>query len=648
MTGGAGWRLDARLFWLLPPLLAGLPHASHFPPWLSALCAGLWLWRAALAAADRPLPVRWLRVVLALAAVALVFSQFGLFLGRQAGVPLLVLLVFVKLLETETPRQKRLALLLSYFVALSLFLFNQSLPITAYLLAVAWLITAALAQLQPLPSPDPRPGLITAARLMLAGLPLAVALFLFFPRLDRPLWLLPSGERVARAGLSDTMRPGDFGRLILSGEIAFRASFAGTPPDSRELYWRGPVLTRFDGRAWSAPPNPRPMGVAADGLDAPLRYSLTLEPHQRAWVFSLGLPAALPPQTRLLEGLQLVAEAPITQRRRFELTSHPRYRLGADPAELAEALRLPEGYNPRARDLAERWRAEAGQPGRLAERALAHFRQAFTYTLAPPTLGLHSVDEFLFDTRRGFCEHYASSFVFLMRAAGIPARVVTGYLGGEANPIDGHLVVRQSDAHAWAEIWLAEEGWVRMDPTASVSPLRLERGLTAALPAVELPAGLTRLHAPWLRDLRHAWEAMNNGWNQWVLGYNLDRQLRLLARLSPALADRAWLAAGAALLVGLALMTLLAWRGLPRAAPDPAARLYARFLARLARVGPRCEATEGAADFARRAGQQRPDLAAEIERVSALYLRARYAPDPAALAELGRAVARFRPRRGPR
>ncbi len=632
-------------FWLLPPLLAALPHVSHLPAWLSAGCAGLWLWRLVLLLGRRPLPPQWLRILLALAALAVVTLLIGPFIGRQGGVPLLILLMFVKLLETDSPRQQRVVVLLSFFVALSQFLFSQFLAMAVYLLAVAWIATAALVRLQPLPQAGLGHSLRASAGLLLAGLPLALALFLFFPRLDRPLWLLPALEQTARTGLSDSMRPGDFGRLILSGEIALRADFAAAPPDTRQMYWRGPVLTEFDGRTWRAMANLADLRAPVEAVASPLRYTLTLEPHERRWVFTLGLPVALPEGTHLKSGMQLMADRPVERRQRFALTTHPRYRLGAEPQELDQSLRLPEGYNPRSRELAARWRSDTPDPRQRMQRALDLYRDGFTYTLAPPSLGLHSVDEFLFDSRRGFCEHYAGSFVFLMRAAGVPARVVTGYQGGEVNPIDGHVVVRQFDAHAWAEVWLEGEGWLRVDPTASVSPLRIEQGLAAALPAAELPPGLIRLGNAWLRHLHHGWEAVNNGWNQWVLGYGLERQLQLLAAIRPELAERAWLAAVVALLLGMLALAVYTWRMARPAGTDRAARLYARFATRLSRLGLRREPAEGPLEFALRASRERPDLEGEIMRISRLYIEARYAGEETAQAALAVALRGFRPRR---
>lgn len=633
-------RIPPRLadgFWLLPPLLALAPHLPQLPPWLAVLCLAIWAWRAFLAWTGRPLPHRHVRNLLALGGLGGVMIQFGHVFGQQAGIPLFLLLIFVKLLETDTARQKRLLLLLGYFVVLSYFLTSQSLPVAAYMLGVALLLTAALAQQTAGPTRGLGRSLRTAAGLLLAGLPLAVLLFVFFPRLDHPLWSFPSSEQAGRSGLSDTMSPGDFGRLILSGEVAFRAVFRGPAPDPRHLYWRGPVLDAFDGRAWRTGPRTLMGETPARALGAPLAYTLTLEPHGLDWVFTLGLPVQLPPGTRLLAGMQLASEQTIEQRRRFDLVSHPDYRLGAGRDEQARALALPPGYNPRARALAARWQAGAASPVAVVEQALALYRTAFAYTLDPPVLGADSVDDFLFGSRRGFCEHFAGSFVFLMRAAGIPARVVTGYQGGELNPLDGHVLVRQSDAHAWAEVWLGARGWTRVDPTASVAPARVERGLAAALPARELPAGLARLHAGWLRGLRHVWESVNHGWNQWVLGYTLERQLRLLASLSPDLPRSTASLAALTVLAGLTALAWLAWRYGRQPAADPALRLYIRFQRRLGLPG---LPDEDPRRYARRAQTARPGLAEDIGRVSDLYEQARYGGSAAALAEMRRRVVR--------
>lgn len=632
--------------WLLPPLLALLPHLEGLPPWLGLTCLGLWLWRLLLVLADRPLPARWLRIGLALVALAGVLAQFGSIVGQRAGVPLFILLLFIKLLESASLAEKRLLLILTQFMAMSYFLTAQSLPVTAYLLLVSVLGVAVMAHLQSGARLPPRQAVRRALGLFAAGLPLALLLFVFFPRLDRPLWFLPQQQGTASTGMSDTMGPGDIANLIQSGEIAFRVRFAGPVPERTGLYWRGPVLARFDGRTWHAIDRRQPLRGEVLTLGAPQRLTLTLEPHQRQWLFSLGVPHPTPEGTRLAAGLQWTSDTPVEQRRRWDLETYPAFRHLSPADALADALILPQGFNPRARELARRWRAAAPDPEAVSRAALALFHDAFAYTLEPPQLGPHSVDDFLFRSRRGFCEHFAGSYVFLMRAAGIPARVVTGYLGGEINPLDGHVVVRQSDAHAWAEIWLGpEKGWTRVDPTASVSPSRVEQGIGAALPAAEMPPALARLSVPWLQGMRHTWEMLNNGWNQWVLGYGQEQQLRLLARLSPDFASTRWLASATILAgtLGLGLLVWLYWRSGPAARTDPAARAWKDLERRLGKAGlPPCQAGEAPMDYARRVGRARPRLAAELGAIAELYLLVRYADAWDRLVELRRRIARFR------
>jgi len=654
------FRPDARLFsrnrlaaglWLLPPLLALLPHLQTLPLWVGLSCLGAWAWRLALELAGKPLPPRTLRILLALGGLAGVFWQFGSIVGQRAGVPLFILLLFAKLLETASLAEKRLLLILTQFAAMSYFLAGQSLPVTAYLLGVSVLGVAVMAHLQAGGGLAPRLALSRSLALFAGGLPLALLLFVFFPRLDHPLWHLPTQGPSGGTGLSDSMRPGDIANLIQSGEIALRAQFTGPVPAVKGLYWRGPVLDDFDGRTWRAIPAQLPFLGEARGQGAPWEVSITLEPHRNRWLLSPGLPNPLPPDTSLAAGLQWQAREPVTQRTRWSVTVFPEYRHWDTPPDLARALVLPEGFNPQARDLAQSWRLADPSPRALVRRALGLYGASFRYTLRPPLLGVHSVDDFLFVSKQGFCEHFAGSFVFLMRAAGVPARVVTGYLGGELNPLDGHVVVRQSDAHAWAEVWLGPEtGWQRVDPTASVSPARVEQGIGDALPATELPPALARLSLPWLQALRHTWEMLDNGWNQWVLGYGQAQQLRLLARLSPDLASTRWLASATILagLLGLGLLAWFYWRGQGSLGNDPAARAWDAVERRLGRVGLSPRTGEGPRQYLSRIAGARPDLAAEMEEICGLYLAARYGGRSEALSALKREVARFRPGRAPR
>jgi transglutaminase-like putative cysteine protease len=347
-------------------------------------------------------------------------------------------------------------------------------------------------------------------------------------------------------------------------------------------------------------------------------------------LFALDLPAKLAPRSRFTSDYQMLANRPVRQRVRYEMTSHTSYRLGYEgltPLERRRGLQLPEGYNWRARALAENMRQAARNDRDMLDQVLSMFRtQQFFYTLSPPLLGQDPIDDFLFNTRSGFCEHYASAFVFLMRAAGIPARVVTGYQGGELNPIGNYMIVRQSEAHAWAEVWFEESGWERVDPTAAVSPLRVESGIAAALPATgQLPL-LGRRDIPWMRQLRFTWDSLANNWNQWVLGYNPERQYWLFSRIG---LDRAtWQTLAMILIAATSLITAgfaaAMLRRLGRRRRDPVAAIYARFCRKLARHGAARAPSEGPADFADRAARQFPNAAASIHTITQTYIKLRY------------------------
>ena len=649
-------RLASRLWVVVPLALVLAPHSPRLPLWLSlawVLCAILSLYGSV---AGRPPVGRAAKLLLTLVGVGGVLFQYGTLIGPAGGVALLAFLSGAKLLEIESPRDRMALLFVGVFLLVAHFLDSQNLMTAAYMIPVALALVAGLIanQTTDLESPTAaRRDLALAGQMLLQALPLALLLFLLFPRLHGPLWGLPQ-QAAGQTGLSDRMSPGDISQLILSDELAFRAEFADARPDSRQLYWRGPVLWDYDGRAWhtAAPVAGSHIPARAEAEGRPIRYAVTLEPHRQRWLFLLGLPTRLPDnlQHSLGPDLQWLAREPVNQRLRYELEAHLDYRL--EPRLSAEsrarALALPSGTDPRSRELARSWRRAATDDGSVVRQALDLFRQQpFFYTLNPPLLGDSAVDDFLFTARRGFCEHYASAFVFLMRAAGVPARVVTGYQGGELNQFGNYWIVRGRDAHAWAEVWLAERGWTRVDPTAAVAPGRVERGVNAALPAAERPAGLVAVDGAWLRPLRLGWDLVNNRWNQWVLGYNRDRQRQFLSRLSPLLGSLQGMVAtltvaGAATLLLLSLGLLK--RGMPRG--DKTARAYARFRGRLARVGLNKGPAEGAEDFSRRAARARPDLAGEIQRITRLYVDLRYGgADPALARRLDAAVRAFRPPR---
>jgi len=634
--------------WLLAALaVAVLPHVSHLPLWVTGLTTALIAWRAIALRRPLPSPGKWLLPALVVVSVVGILASYGTLFGRDAGVALLTLMLGLKLMEMRGYRDSFILVLLGYFLIITHFLYSQRLWMGAYLFVAALLMTAALIGINhPRSSRRFSQSLRLAGTLLVQAIPLMLVLFILFPRISGPLWRLPKDAASGVSGLSNTMSPGSISQLSLSNAVAFRVTFDGKPPPAKQLYWRGPVLWYTDGRSWRAgyPPPARPVRYQAIGKA--VNYQVTLEPDGRKWLFALDLPARVPANAVLRPDYLLVRATPVERRLRYAMTSYLRYRTeGATPAELHRALQLPPAANPRTRRLAAAWRAETPDNAALVTKALRYYRQhPFVYTLSPPALpGPNPVDGFLFNSRRGFCEHFAASFVTLMRAAGIPARVVTGYQGGEYNPLGHYWVVRQSDAHAWAEVWLKGRGWVREDPTAMVSPARVESGIQSALPAADaLPGGFGDGGA-WLRDLRYGWDFINGGWNLWVLGYSQQRQLQLLARLGLGGLAEIALALSAGVGGLLLLMAVLLLRGRRWRRADPVVVAYHRFCARLARAGIVKTLGEGPLDFAQRAARQRPAAASEIQYISTLYAMLRYGRTRplAQVAALRRRVRRF-------
>ncbi len=649
--------LQRNIPWLLLALAwIIVPHVEHLPPWITVLCVALGAWRWVAARRGLPLPNKWLLLALALTAGAGVLLTYRTITGRDAGVALLIVMLALKLMEMRSVRDGIVMIFLGYFLVITNFLYSQSILMGLYMLVAVLAITATLIGLNlPAPTLALKPKLRLATLLLAQGLPVMIVLFVLFPRAQSPLWGVPAPAQNAVTGLSNSMSPGDISSLGLSRAVAFRAEFVGAAPAPELRYWRGPVFWHFDGRTWSAGPQRRPAAVTLYAEGEPLTYTITLEPHDQHWLFALDFPLTLPPSSSMSDDFQVLAAAPARQRLRYQITSQPKYRVETElrPVARRHALQLPSDFNPQARQLGESWRENARNGREIVDAALDMFtREAFFYTLSPPPLGRHAVDDFLFGSRRGFCEHYAGSFVFLMRAAGVPARVVTGYQGGEHNPIGNYLIVRQSDAHAWAEVWLEDQGWVRIDPTARIAPQRVtaEAGLLDALPSGEALPLFTRLNPDWLRQLRFGMDLVNYNWHKWVLGYSHRRQHELLSRLGMGLESARGMIYG--LLTGIGGLMLffaatLLWR-LRTRPQDPAVAAYRRFCARLAQAGLGRRAEEGPAAHAARIVQLRPDLAGSVARISDLYIALRYRPNAAPgrdeqLRKLRKLVWLFRP-----
>ncbi|HTS21753.1 MAG TPA: DUF3488 and transglutaminase-like domain-containing protein [Casimicrobiaceae bacterium] len=654
-------------------LCAQLPLWPYVPLWVAVVGSGLVVARLAMPA-DRRIPERarrWLLPVLALAVGVGVRASYGYFLARDPCVAFLYALVGIKFMETRSPRDGVVVACLSLFLLLTQYFYGQTIVAAAISLPAVLVLGGTLAALRDAPAASARwhAPLLATARMLVQGVPLAALLFVLFPRLAGPLWGSPA-DTGARTGLSDRMEPGSISELSLSDAVAFRVDFFGPPPGPALRYWRGPVLSRFDGFEWTA--LPRLHGTRLPAERGPtVEYTVTMEANNRPWLFALehaaGLPRApitdvtepvAPPQRSLAiltDDDQLFAATPVTQTLRYTQRSVLSDRFPArGERDVRENLQLPSG-NPRSAAFAREMRERAGSDRAFVAAVLDWFRsEPFVYTLAPPLLEGNRVDAFLFDSRRGFCEHYAGAFVFLLRAAGIPARVVTGYQGGEINPDGGYLIVRDSDAHAWAEALIGGL-WQRFDPTAAVAPSRVERGLGAALPQGEPVPYLARLDMTWLKSLRLHWDAVNYQWQRSVVGFNVQRQRDVLKDLGLGAAHPWQLVALVAALTVAWGTVLLALARVRRIRLDPASALWSRLCRRLARAGLPRRPSEGPLAYTGRAAERWPQSSAVLHRIGDAYAALRYGPRDgasderiAALRELIAALPNTRRMRSPR
>ena len=614
--------------------IATVPHVPHIPAWVTLQLVAVIAWRISAERFEWPMPARWLRLsALAIATMA-VFGTYRTLNGVEAGTAFLVLMAGIKLLETRSSRDLTVLVFIAYFLLYAALLRDQRLPQLPWLVASAAFTTAALMRVHAGSAADTWRGIARrTGALLLQAAPLAVLLFLLFPRLPGPFWGVNLNES-ARTGLGEEMTPGDVSDLSASGEVAFRARFFTPLPPPAQRYWRGPVLHEFDGRSWRRPRGQVfPEQVVTYG-GAPVDYEITLEPHARRWVLALDMPAAWPvPETLRGWDLTIMSARPLTEVTAFRLRSYPSYTAGqALPAAIRHKdLQLPKEGNPRSVALGRELAARHAEPGAIVGELLRMFRtQPFVYTMRPPLLADNAIDEFLFDTRSGFCEHYASAFTMVMRAAGVPARVVTGYQGGEFNPIGGYLIVRQSDAHAWSEVWIDGRGWVRVDPTAAVAPERIERGLLGAVAEDEPAPGRLREASALWAQVAFSWDSVNDFWNQRIVRFDAEQQLDLLERLGIEEPD--WRALGLGLTASLAvffvaLSAYLGWR-FRRPGRDWPARLHALVARRLQRRGLEPGLAEGPVAFLERAAAECPDLAPQLREILKLYVELRYGPHP--------------------
>ncbi|MCX4190161.1 transglutaminase TgpA family protein [Methylophaga sp. OBS3] len=668
------------IVWLIIALAIGaIPHLVYQPLWVTGLFVLMMGWRLMHHWRQWPLPadkpvLKWLHSLGAVFTIVLLVADYGMTIGRDAGVALLTIMLAFKVVEINNRRDFYLACFLGYFFVTTNFFYTQNMLILLLMVLVVVLLTASLIHINS-PTLPHKTRLKLAGSILLQALPVMVVLFILFPRIPGPIWGLPEDANAGSEQLPDGMTLGDssinrgrgstgmsdellMGRIsdvIQSDAIAFRVEFENDEyPPNNERYWRGPVLWTTDGSSWQPLSQYRidrsSANIAVAGQA--YQYTMTLEAHNRNWLFALDMPVSQQSdmRTKLSADGLLTSENKLRSRSQITMTSHTAYRFNAEEEPLLDAaLQLPKNQHPRTKQLANELRDASADDADYVQSVLSYFReQPFYYTLQPPLLSGDVVDQFLFESREGFCEHYAASFTVLMRAAGIPARIVTGYQGGEINPVDNVMVIRQREAHAWSEVWLPEQGWLRVDPTAAVSPNRVEMGIADLLPssrnAPAILGGNTSLLDLW-RDVKNNWEALNNAWDMWVVGYGPALQkavLSLFGMQQPNWQKMAlWLAIAIAILFSLIALLML-WQ---KPIADPVQRSYQQFCRKLAKQGVVRERHEGPSDFAQRAVKQLPTQEHEILKISEYYRRLRYADDTALKTTFVDAVKHFSAKR---
>ena len=624
----------------LAPVLLGihvvaLPLYPHMPLPVLLATAMFTLWTLMIIAGRLAQPGRLLMFMLAIVVIAVLLQSFGTILGQQPGSAMLLLLSFLKLFEMRSTRDIAVVIFMGFFLIASNFFYTQSLLIAIYVFVVVVYLTSLLIVFSDrLGTTRLHTRMRKSLRMIVQAVPLMLVLFVLFPRIPGPLWGLPKDAQSSTTGLSDEMSPGSINQLVSSGAVAFRVQFNGDIPTRSELYWRGLVLSNYDGKTWrldNAPSTAQPLLVDSSVENSNYSYTVMLEPHNQRWLYALESMIDYPSELVLTREMQLLTRNKVTDVISYRLRSDAyAVNQGLFEPERRKNLALPEGVNGRTLGFAEKIFSESNRDkGLYLNNVLKHFGEMdYFYTLSPPLLGEDAMDDFLFNSRRGFCEHYASAFVYLMRAVGIPSRVVIGYQGGAMHPFDDYMIVRQSDAHAWAEVWFEGQGWLRVDPTAAVSPTRIESGIeNAGLERELLPLILISDNALFQR-VRFMWDSMHNSWNKWIVGYNQVRQkelLELLGLRNVSSSDLVlWLVVCMTLTGGL-----VAWWVLYRqsdAEHDVVKKIYQRYCNKLERKGIQCQPQYTPVELLRTIRKERPEFEPQASEITRLYQRLRYGP----------------------
>lgn len=609
-----------------------LPHVANIPIIIFGFFSLMLAWRFVCVWRPQYLPgSRQLHFLMLFALILLLLAhQHSRLLGRDAGTNLFILALGLKLLEIKSERDIYLITYLAFIVAASLFLYQQSLFMAAYILAVCCVLFATLVAINSIEIKT-RVALKTAAVIILQAIPMAVVIFVLFPRVEAPRWMIFQEKNKAKIGLSDSMEPGSISDLGTSEELVFRVKFTGAIPPPKQRYWRGPVLSHTDGKRWSqlnsqrfkAPLNkPEFVGTAYS-------YTLLMEAQEKNWIFALDMPAQFPDPLEQNGHYQLVNPENPNKRAEYKITSYPLYNTGnITQPEYQDSTQLPHEPSEKIKQLVTQLHGFDGNHQDFILALLSHFRtQDFHYTLTPPLMEENPIDSFLFTTRRGFCSHYASAFVYLMRVAHIPARVVTGYQGGKFNAVGNFLEIQQAHAHAWAEVWLENYGWTRVDPTAAVAPERIEQELNLDLlelgGEIRFEAGNNNQQKDLLKKINELWNSADYQWQRWVVNYDSDNQSDFLSSFGiHNFRDMMkWLMILTGVITVLLSAFLLRQK---QKAIDPVFRLYKQFCIKLKPAGLIRTNQEGAIDFAQRAKTALPEQAEAIEQITAAFIQLRY------------------------
>lgn len=606
-------------------------------------------------------PPRWAMLLLLGSCIMLVIIQYGGWSGYRSGISFLVALLALKLLESANLRDYFVACLLMYFLAAGSFLFSTS-PFAIIVVILFCIgITSAMFILTSPNAFENKEAIKQAGWMMVKAIPLAALLFFFFPRIQADFGFLPGQDETQSDGIGNELSAGDFSNRSFSNELAFRVEFDGEKPDTANLYWRNKTMVAENNFRWQVDKETQntQRTISDDNSSdlAVFRYQILQEASKDKYLSVLDY-VGHAEQGKLLADFSVLKNSKIEGAFSYNAwSSNPAIQNTKKLENRAYYLQSNTKPSKRINNLINSWRQQTSNKQQLVDLVLNYFnQQPFKYSLLPPALGRsNQVDEFLFETKTGYCEHYASVFTLLMRWMDIPSRIVVGFQGGEWNDKGNYYVIRYSDAHAWSEVWLEGKGWVRADPTAMIAPERIEFGMEAlfalwddnqlqtnitgrALSDLLQPKGVNKS----IQSLQQTLANISYQWNKWIVNYNLETQKALLQSIG---LNTKYYLRNLILIMLISCSLLIAfyfWRLMPKQkALDETEKLYQQFCTILAEKGLNKNTSEGAYSFAKRAAQHFPQSAADIQRITQYYINQRYEKYPKAIDDYKQLVNEF-------